>query len=69
MINHRIYEDLQMSTVLSEIKKRNTKYLRKLENHTNAVAVNLADNREKTHRLKHTLYQTDLSKTPIQQLN
>jgi hypothetical protein len=28
-------------TVLSEIKKWNAKYLRKLENHTNALAVNL----------------------------
>jgi hypothetical protein len=30
--NHRIHEDLQMNTVLSEIKKWNTKYLRKLGN-------------------------------------
>jgi hypothetical protein len=37
-----------MDTVLSEIKKWNTKYLRKLENHTNAPAVNLLDNRETT---------------------
>jgi hypothetical protein len=50
--NHRIHEDLQMNTVLSEIKKWNTKYLRKLENHTNALAVNLLDNSETTHRLK-----------------
>jgi hypothetical protein len=32
------------NTVLSEINKCNTKYLRKLENHTNALAVNLVDN-------------------------
>jgi hypothetical protein len=50
--NHRIHEDLQMNTVLNEIKKCNTKYLRKLENHTNALAVNLLDNSEATHRLK-----------------
>jgi hypothetical protein len=50
--NCRIHEDLQMNTVLSEIKKGNTKYLRKLENHTNALAVNLLDNSETTHRLK-----------------
>jgi hypothetical protein len=50
--NHRIHEDLQMNTMLSEIKKWNTKYLRKLENHTNALAVNLLDNNETTHRLK-----------------
>jgi hypothetical protein len=43
---HRIHEDLH--TVLSEIKKWNTKYLRKLGNHTNAVAVNLLDNSETT---------------------
>jgi hypothetical protein len=49
--NHRIHEDLQMNTVLSEIKKWNTKCLRKLENETNALAVNLLDNSETTHRL------------------
>jgi hypothetical protein len=41
-----------MNTVLSETKKWNAKYLRKLENHTNALAVNLLDNSETTHRLK-----------------
>jgi hypothetical protein len=50
--NHRIYEDLQMNTVFSEIKKRSTKCLSKLENHTNALAVNLLDNSEIIHRLK-----------------
>jgi hypothetical protein len=52
MNNHRIHEDLQMNTMLSEIKKWNTKYLRKLENHTNALEVNLLDNSETTHGLK-----------------
>jgi hypothetical protein len=32
--------------------KKNIKYLKKLENHTNALAVNLLDNSEITHRLK-----------------
>jgi hypothetical protein len=41
-----------MNTVLSEIKKWNTKYLRKLVNHTNALALNLQDNSETTHRLE-----------------
>jgi hypothetical protein len=50
--NLRIHKDLQMKTVLSEIKKWNTNYLRKLQNHTNAPAVNLLDNSETTHRLK-----------------
>jgi hypothetical protein len=50
--NHRIHEDLQMNTVLSEIKKWNTRYLCKLENYTNALAVNLLDENETTHRLK-----------------
>jgi hypothetical protein len=45
--NHRIHEDLRMNTVLSEIKW-NTRYLRKLENHINALAVNLLDNSETT---------------------
>jgi hypothetical protein len=43
---------LQMNTVLNEIKKWIAKYLRKLENHNNALAVNLLDNSETTHRLK-----------------
>jgi hypothetical protein len=43
--NHRIHEDLQMNTVLNEIKQWNTKCLIKLENHTNALAVNLLDQR------------------------
>jgi hypothetical protein len=50
--NHRIHEDLQTNTVLSEIKKLNIKYLNKLENHSTALAVNLLDNSETTHRLK-----------------
>jgi hypothetical protein len=41
-----------MNTVLSEIKMWNTKYLRKLENHTNALAVNLLDNSETTQILE-----------------
>jgi hypothetical protein len=49
---HRIHEDLQMNTVLSEIKRGRTKYFRKLENHTNAMAVNVLKNSETTHRLK-----------------
>jgi hypothetical protein len=50
--NQRIHDDLQMNTVLSEIKKQNTKSFRKLKNHTNARAVNLLDNSETTHCLK-----------------
>jgi hypothetical protein len=50
--NHRMHEDLQVNTVLSEIKKWNTKYLRKLENYTNALAMNILDNSEITYRLK-----------------
>jgi hypothetical protein len=50
--NHRIHEDLQVNTVLSEIKKWNTKYLRKLEKHTNAPALNLLDSNKTTHKLK-----------------
>jgi hypothetical protein len=52
--NHRIHEDLQTNAVLSEIKKWNTKYLRKVENDSDALTVNLIDNRENTHRLKNT---------------
>jgi HAMP domain-containing protein len=41
-----------MNTVLSAMKKWNTQHLRKLENHTNALAANLPDNSETTHRLE-----------------
>jgi hypothetical protein len=41
-----------MNTVFSEMKKWNTKYLTKIENLTNALALNLLDNSETTHRLK-----------------
>jgi hypothetical protein len=41
-----------MNTALSEIKKWNTKGLRKLEKHNNALAVNLLDSSETAHRLK-----------------
>jgi hypothetical protein len=54
--SQRIHEDLHMNTALSEIKEWNTTHLRKLENHTNALAVNLLDNSETTHRLtRHTV--------------
>jgi hypothetical protein len=46
--SHSIHEDLQMNTMLSEIKKWNPKYLRKLVNRPNALAVNLLDNSETT---------------------
>jgi hypothetical protein len=49
---HRIREVLQMNTVLSEIQKWSAKYLTKLENHTNALAVKPLDNNETIHRLK-----------------
>jgi hypothetical protein len=41
-----------MNTVFIEIKKWNTKYLRKFKNHTNALAANLLGNSEITHILK-----------------
>jgi hypothetical protein len=66
-----IHEDLQMNTVLNEIKKWNTKHLRKFEYHTNALAVNLLDNSEttQTEKIHHpNSDQTDLSETPIQEL-
>jgi hypothetical protein len=69
--NHRIREDLQMKTVLKEIKKWSAKYLRKLESHTNALAVNLLNNSETAHRLKRYTTLTlpaDLSITPTQEL-
>jgi hypothetical protein len=50
--NHRIDEDLQMNKVLGKIKEWNTRRLRKLENHTNTLALNPLDNSETTHRLK-----------------
>jgi hypothetical protein len=52
--NHRIREGLQMNTVLSEMKMCSSRYLSKLENHTNALTVNLQDDSETTHILKDT---------------
>jgi hypothetical protein len=49
-LRRRGHGDLQVNTVFSEIKRWNSKHLRKLENHTNALAVNLLDNSETTHR-------------------
>jgi hypothetical protein len=49
---NRIDEDLYMNTVLSEIKTWNFKYLRKFENHTNALAGKLLDNTDSTRTLK-----------------
>jgi hypothetical protein len=56
--------------MLSEMKMLNTKYLRKLQDNTNALAVNLLDNNKATHRLKRYTILTllDLSKTPVQEL-
>jgi hypothetical protein len=55
-----------VSCVFDRINENSyTKYLRKLENHSNALEVNLLDNSETTHRLK--IY-TVLSKTPIEAL-
>jgi hypothetical protein len=39
---------LEMNTMLSEGKKWCAKYLRKLENHSNAIPVNLLDNSKTT---------------------
>jgi hypothetical protein len=47
-----------MNTVLSEIKMWTTKYVIKLENHTNALAVNLLDNIEAIHILKRYIVLT-----------
>jgi hypothetical protein len=44
-------------------KKANIKYLRKLGNHTNVLAVNLLDNSETTHRLKRYTVLTLLDRT------
>jgi hypothetical protein len=55
-----------MNAVLSEIKKWNTKYLRKLEKQTNALAVNIPDNSETTHKsekVHRPNSTTDFSKT------
>jgi hypothetical protein len=57
-----------MNTILSEIKKWNTKCARKLKNHTNAPAVNLLDNNETKHRLKRYIVLT-LSDRPEQNSN
>jgi hypothetical protein len=49
--SYRFQEDLRMITVPSETKKWSTKYLNEIENHTNALRVNLLDNIDITRRL------------------
>jgi hypothetical protein len=50
--NSWIHEDRQINTVKSEIKKWSEKYLNKLENYPNTLAVNLLDKSECVNRLK-----------------
>jgi hypothetical protein len=50
-----------MKTVLRQ-KKCTTKYLRKLENHTNTLAVNLLDNSETIHSVKRYTVRTLLNR-------
>jgi hypothetical protein len=46
-----------MNTALNEIKTLSAKCLRKLENHTNTLAMSLLDNGETTHKLPNSLEQ------------
>jgi hypothetical protein len=48
----RASEDSSCLRPRAHCDQRDTKFLRKSENHTNALAVNLLDSSETTHRLK-----------------
>jgi hypothetical protein len=50
--NNILHNDSGIPTVEEEITKRSNKYLLKLENHPNHLAVNLLDNSNATYRLK-----------------
>ncbi len=50
--NKTIHEDLKIPYVTQEIVKSTTKYLSKLENHENQLAINLLDNSTSINRLK-----------------
>jgi hypothetical protein len=50
--NPRIHGDLQMNTAKREIRKWSDKFLNKVENHSNGLAVTRLDNRENVLLLK-----------------
>ena len=52
------HKDLEMPTVKEEIKKFSERYLQRLSNHSNILAINLLDDSEELQRLKrfHVLY-------------
>ena len=50
--NDVIHNDTKVPSVIEEVKKYSTKYIKKLENHVNNLAVNLLDNSENIYRLK-----------------
>lgn len=50
--NSEIREDVKVNTVKSEVVKFSAKYLKRLETHSNTLAINLLDNSEETQRLK-----------------
>lgn len=50
--NEAIHKDLNMPTVKEEIKKFSTRYLDRLSNHVNTLAINLLDDSNEINRLK-----------------
>ena len=50
--NVNIHKDLEMPTVKEEIKKFSERYLQRLSNHSNILAINLLDDSEELQRLK-----------------
>lgn len=50
--NKRIHKDLDIPLVIDEIKKFSTRYLKRLNNHSNILAISLLDETEEVKRLK-----------------
>lgn len=54
--NDMIHRDLQMKTVKGVVSEYSERYLHRLENHVNPLAVNLLDNSEHTFRLRRATF-------------
>ena len=52
MTNDNIHKDLSITKVKTEISRFSTKYLERLSNHSNALAISLLDDHEEIKRLK-----------------
>jgi len=58
MTNHDIHKDMELPLVKDEIKSNAERYISKLHNHDNVLALGLLDNKSNRRRLKDFMYWT-----------